>query len=59
MNSEHELNFSYFENILSIEKEEIINCIHAETYGTCEKTGKKIPIARLLANPTARTLVSD
>jgi len=31
--------------------------IHSGTYGICEKTGKKIPIERLLANPTARTVV--
>ena len=27
------------------------------TYGICEKTGKKIPIERLEANPSARTIV--
>jgi len=31
--------------------------IHSGVYGICEKTGKKIPIERLLANPTARTVV--
>ena len=30
--------------------------ITKETYGICEKTGKPIPIARLEANPSARTL---
>lgn len=111
MDSEHELNLSYFENILTQEKEKItknieslaaevnalgaedeiddiedmaemhidntidqthlkrleteltevneaINRIHNGVYGICEETGKKIPIARLLANPTARTIVS-
>lgn len=111
MDSEHELNLSYFENILTQEKEKItknieslkaevnalgvedeiddiedmaelhidnsldqtqlirleaelaevneaINRIHTGVYGICEQTGKKIPIPRLLANPTARTIVS-
>lgn len=111
MNTEHKLNFSYFENKLAIEKEDIIknieslekevntlvvedevgdiedmaelqidntidqaqlkrletelaevneaiNRIHSGVYGICEKTGKKIPIDRLLANPTARTIIS-
>ena len=35
-----------------------INRIHAGTYGICEKTGDKIPIDRLLANPTARTVIN-
>ena len=111
MNTDHKLNFTYFENLLSVEKEDIIknmdslkkevtslvvedevgdmediaerqidntidqaqlkrletelsevnealNRIHSGVYGICEKTGAKIPIARLLANPTARTIVS-
>lgn len=29
------------------------------TYGICEKTGKSIPIERLKANPTARTIVGE
>lgn len=111
MDSDHKLNLSYFENILTEEKEKItknmeslrvevnalgvedeiddiedmaelhidntidqtqlkrletelaevdeaINRIHTGVYGICEKTGKKISIARLLANPTARTIVS-
>lgn len=111
MNSDYELNFRYFENMLTTEKEEIIknidslkkeintlgaedeiddiedmaelqinnaidqtqlkrletellevneaiSRIHAGIYGICEKTGEKIPIARLLANPTAKTIVS-
>jgi DnaK suppressor protein len=28
-------------------------------YGICEKTGKSIPIERLMANPTARTVVGE
>lgn len=28
------------------------------TYGICEKTGKHIPLERLRANPSARTVVS-
>lgn len=28
-------------------------------YGICEKTGKSIPIERLIANPTARTVVGE
>lgn len=28
------------------------------TYGICEKTGKRIPLERLKANPSARTVVS-
>ena len=40
------------------EVDEAINRIHAGVYGICEQTGNKIPIARLLANPTARTIVS-
>jgi DnaK suppressor protein len=28
-------------------------------YGICEKTGKSIPIERLKANPTARTVVGE
>lgn len=40
------------------EVDEAINRIHAGVYGICETTGKNIPIARLLANPTARTIVS-
>lgn len=39
------------------EVEAAINRIQAGSYGICEKSGDKIPIARLLANPTARTLV--
>lgn len=36
-----------------------IDRVQSGVYGICEKTGKKIPIARLLANPTARTIVSE
>lgn len=28
-------------------------------YGICEKTGKSIPLERLIANPTARTVVGE
>lgn len=31
--------------------------IKSGIYGICEKTGKKIPVDRLLANPSARTVV--
>lgn len=31
--------------------------IQAGTYGVCEKTGKHIPAERLMANPSARTIV--
>ncbi len=31
--------------------------IQAGTYGICEKTHKYIPIERLMANPSARTIV--
>jgi DnaK suppressor protein len=31
--------------------------IKAGVYGICEKTGHKIPVERLLANPSARTVV--
>lgn len=34
-----------------------LNRIKAGVYGICEKTGKKIPHERLLANPWARTVV--
>ena len=40
------------------EVNDAISRIHAGTYGICEKTGEKIPIARLLANPTAKTIVN-
>lgn len=29
------------------------------TYGICEETGKEIPVERLKAVPTARTVVSE
>lgn len=111
MDSEHELNFSYFEKVLTAEKEKVsknmeslraeVNALGAEdeiddiedmaelhidnktdqtllqrletelkeidaalariqagVYGICEKTGKKIPIDRLLANPSARSIVN-
>lgn len=32
--------------------------IRSGKYGICENTGQQIPIARLLANPTARTIIS-
>lgn len=41
-----------------VEVNDAINRIHSGVYGICEITGKKIPIARLLANPTARTIVN-
>ena len=31
--------------------------IQKGTYGVCEKTGEKIPVERLTANPIARTIV--
>lgn len=34
-----------------------LNRIKSGVYGICEKTAKKIPIERLLANPSARTVV--
>jgi len=111
MDSQHELNFSYFEKMLTAEKEKVtanmdslkaeVNALGVEdeiddiedmaelhidntidqallqrlekelveidaalariqsgVYGICEKTGKKIPIERLLANPTARFIVN-
>jgi len=33
--------------------------IKAGTYGICEKSGKHIPIERLKANPSARTVVGE
>lgn len=33
--------------------------IQTGVYGICEKTGKKIPIDRLLANPAARSIVNE
>lgn len=32
--------------------------IQAGTYGVCEKTGSPIPVERLLANPSARTVIN-
>ncbi|HEX5329206.1 TraR/DksA family transcriptional regulator [Sulfuricurvum sp.] len=46
---------------LENEVEEInaaLNRIALGTYGICEKSGKPIPIERLRANPTARTIVN-
>jgi len=46
---------------LESEVEEInaaLNRIALGTYGICEKTGEPIPVARLNANPTARTIVN-
>lgn len=34
-----------------------LNRIKSGVYGICEKTAKKIPIERLIANPSARTIV--
>lgn len=34
-----------------------LNRIKSGVYGICEKTAKKIPIERLIANPSARTVV--
>lgn len=34
-----------------------LNRIQSGVYGICEKTAKKIPIERLIANPSARTIV--
>ncbi|DAB39268.1 MAG TPA: conjugal transfer protein TraR [Sulfuricurvum kujiense] len=45
---------------LEAEREEInaaLNRIALGTYGICEKTGEPIPVARLNANPTARTVL--
>ncbi|HZF71492.1 TraR/DksA family transcriptional regulator [Sulfuricurvum sp.] len=36
-----------------------LNRINMGVYGICEKTGKSIPIERLMANPTARTIVGE
>lgn len=36
-----------------------LNKIALGTYGICERTGKPIPVARLNAMPTARTIVGD
>ncbi|AFV97371.1 MULTISPECIES: TraR/DksA C4-type zinc finger protein [unclassified Sulfuricurvum] len=36
-----------------------LNKIALGSYGICERTGKPIPVARLNANPTARTLVNE
>lgn len=36
-----------------------LNKIALGTYGICERTGKAIPVARLSANPTARTIVGE
>ena len=111
MNSDHELNLSYFEKILSAQKEQVsknladlnaevnglivgdevgdiedtaklqidntidqtliqrlntelididdaLTRIQTGVYGICEKTGKQIPIERLLASPTARFVVN-
>lgn len=35
-----------------------LNRIVLGTYGICEKTGGNIPVERLRANPTARTIVT-
>lgn len=111
MDAQQKLNFSYFEKILTAEKEKVsknieslkaeVNALGAEdeiddvedmaelhidntvdqtllqrleaelkeidaalariqtkVYGICEKTGKEIPIDRLLANPMARFVVN-
>ncbi len=45
---------------LEIEYSEVdaaLERIKAGVYGICEKTGHKIPMDRLLANPSARTVV--
>ncbi|OQX74117.1 MAG: hypothetical protein B6D59_03560 [Campylobacteraceae bacterium 4484_4] len=39
------------------EVKEALKRIEEGSYGICEKTGKPIPIERLKANPTARTVV--
>lgn len=36
-----------------------LNKIALGSYGICERTGKPIPVARLKANPTARTVVGE
>jgi DnaK suppressor protein len=36
-----------------------LNKIALGTYGICERTGKPIPVARLNAIPTARTIVGE
>ncbi len=36
-----------------------LNRIALGTYGICEKTNQPIPIERLKANPTARTMVGE
>ncbi len=41
------------------EIEAALGRIDAGNYGICEKTGKPIPVARLRANPIARTLVNE
>lgn len=38
---------------------EALKRISLGTYGICEKTGKPIPVARLNAIPTARTIVGE
>src|SRR6188472_1867983 len=37
------------------EVQQALDRIEKGTYGTCEQTGKHIPLERLQANPTART----
>lgn len=39
------------------EVNDALNRIKSGVYGICEKTAKKIPIERLIANPSARTIV--
>ncbi len=39
------------------EVKEALKRIEEGSYGICEKTGKPIPVERLEANPTARTVV--
>lgn len=41
-----------------IEIDAALTRIQSGVYGICEKTGKQIPIDRLLANPTARFVVN-
>ncbi|MDO9305614.1 MAG: conjugal transfer protein TraR [Sulfuricurvum sp.] len=40
-----------------VEVNAALNRIQSGVYGICEKTAKKIPIERLIANPSARTIV--
>ena len=40
-----------------VEVNAALNRIKSGVYGICEKTAKKIPIERLIANPSARTIV--